>query len=152
MDRNYYSYAFLGHYETRKKGLLFSHKVKVLIPFLFFEQDGKYFEFFSNYYLGTCDVPLHVGDKNHIIHVPESTLEIPLSFCYPSECTEAKRLTPVEFAEEAKKHLPYKSQILPVISDYFNKKHQEWLTVQHKAAERESAKRDAEKWLDSVIK
>ena len=152
MVRNYYSYGYLGKYEVKEKGWILNHKRMVLLPFLFYEQEGNFYEFFTGRFLGTCDVPPNVGGKNRIIYVPESTLEIPLSFCYPSECSEATRLTSTGFAEEAKKHLPYKSQILPIISNYFKAKHDKWLVVKQQECASKAKKQETEDWLDSVIR
>ena len=153
MGRRYYSYGPIGSYvEEIRRGWFSKIQKRRYVPFLFYEENGKYYEIFTGKYLGICSAPEGLGGKNRIISVPESTITIPLYLCGPCESQEAKELTAVEFSELVKKHIPLTPIEKDTIDTYFRKGHEAWLAINNKTTRANIETEAAEEWISEFIK
>lgn len=163
MERKYYySWKYKIVYQKEKHGL-FTHVPRKEIKLYMYEENGRFYEFFSGYYMGNAteyyDTGSTTATKNNRVGynlvIPESVLSFIIVPPRPYDDKDMSELTASEFAEMVQKYVHDKELIVVAVEEFFSEKHKEWVKRQEEekriAVEKAQKEQADISWLNKFI-
>lgn len=127
-----------------------------IVGIYFYQENGKYYEFFSDYELGVKGDKEILSSYYYIPIKSELYGKIIIETNDPdNDIQRAAQLTASQFAADVKPHLKYKNQISAMMRQYFSILHQKWIEDNRRkvAAElrEESRNNHNADWLEEYL-
>lgn len=147
-ERKYYSYGLrIGTYQkTVKSGWIFKQKETKDIPFLFYQEDNNFYEFFTGRYLGKLTVDQYGSEE---VAIPEfALLNIPIK---GGTRDEASCVSAAAFAGYVKPLLEDKDLIAEKVNAFFDESHLTWLKRQAEQAVHKLEEKSQADWLNRLL-
>lgn len=142
MDRKYYqAYNTEICYQEPRNGLFNSYPGKHY-KILFYEENGKFFEFLTGVLIGLR----YIEDGSQFVYSDEFGRVFDLNGYYPPSEMSAE-----EFANKARRYMVDKNDIIPHLNKLFDKWRDNQIKNSDSQKSKSCTKTEAENWLDNLL-